>query len=222
MFIDTNSVLHSRDFRQLPEWVCYDHIIRKTMRDGRVITIMKNITPVDPVWLGSVAIDSNLLKLGKPLDMPSPRYNVEHDAINCFVTTKYGDHDWIINPIQIEMSNALQRNPNTSVIQTDDSYRWFARSLLEGLVIETLRPLQKMLNDELAIITRRKACSKVMLLVSALSSAKVDTLSSLRKYWKEVNPQFLFNEVMSWIKHDHGKDAKQRWIATVKEQIKLS
>jgi hypothetical protein len=57
LFIDTNSVLHSRDYRQLPEWVCYDHIVRKTTKHGRVVAVMKNVTPIDPRWLGN-----NILK----------------------------------------------------------------------------------------------------------------------------------------------------------------
>jgi len=221
IFIDTNSVLHSRDYRQLPEWVCYDHVITKTMKDGRVLVLMKNVTPVDPLWLGSIAMESNLLKIGKTLDMPRPNYDAEQDVINCFVTTKYGDRNWMINPVKVRMSDALWKNPETCANQTDDCYRWFARSLLEGKVIDKLRPLYKVLDDDVAIITKRKADHKVISLVSALSSAKIDSLSSLRKHWKNIDSKFLLNEVMSWINHDSRKEAKQLWISTVQEQTLL-
>ena len=117
------------------------------------------------------------------------------------------------------MSDALHRSPNTHTIQADDCYRWFARSLLEGKVIGALRPLQQMLNDDPVILTRRKASSKVMLLVSALSSAGVDRLVSLKRYWKEVNSKFLFEEVKHWIRHEHQVQAKKLWIETVKQHI---
>jgi ATP-dependent RNA helicase DHX37/DHR1 len=192
--------------------------VRKTTKSGDTITNMKNITPVDPSWLGALAEGSHMLFLGEPLPTPLPSYDTDKDAILCSVSTKFGSRGWDIPPVQVEMFGALQCPDAKKSVHflVDDSFRWFARFLLEGKVLPELVGLKGMLNDEPSIITRKKPLKKVALLVSALSSAGVDSAAALRRHWAQVDDKFLFHHLKSWTKGEHTADVKRIWIAAVK------
>ncbi len=220
LFIDKKSVLFSRDPRQLPEWICYDSIIRKTTKNGETISTMTNITPIDPSWLGELANGSNLLFKGEPIEFPTPSYDSDKDAIMCSVVTKYGDQGWLLPPVQVVMSEVLRTGTKQSSIALgDDPYRWFARYLLEGKVFEELKDLKTMLNDDPGIITRRKPLSKVAILVSSLSELGIDSASQLIKHWADEDSKFLFKSLKSWVKKENVSAVKRLWITTVKKKI---
>ena len=101
----------------------------------------------------------------------------------------------------------------------DDSFRWFARYVLEGKVFSELSGLLAMLNDEPAIITRRRPSKKVTLLVSALSQSSIDSAAALQKHWAEKDNKFLFKELKPWIKKDCVDEAKRTWIAAVNARV---
>jgi ATP-dependent RNA helicase DHX37/DHR1 len=196
--------------------------VRKTTKSGGTVTNMKNITPVDPSWLGSLAKGSHMLLLGEPLPTPLPSYDADNDAILCSVSTKFGSRGWDIPPVQVKMFDALQSPDAKKCFHflVDDSFRWFARFLLEGKVLPELVGLTRMLNDEPSIITRKKPLKKVALLVSALSSAGVDSAAALRRHWAQVDDKFLFPHLKNWTKGEHAADVKRIWIATVKTNVK--
>ena len=222
LFMDRNSVMFSRDFRQLPQWVCYDSVVKKTASDGTPLKVMKKITPVDPSWIGAIAKGSQLLVLGAPLPVPTPHYDKEKDAVMCSVVTKFGSHGWELPPVKREMFETIRsgglKQRNTQ-FTADDSFRWFARFLLEGKVVSDLRELHMMLNDSPAIITRHPHLSKVGLLVSELSNAGVDSATALRMHWAKKDNKFLFKSIKSWIKSEYHSEAKKLWITTVKKNI---
>ena len=219
LFIDKNSILYSRDPRKLPEWVSYDSIIRKTTKDGSTISTMHNVTPLDPQWLGAIGNGSHLLTLGEPLDTPIPKYDHDRDAIMCSVRTKFGDHGWLLPPLQIEMAKVLHDDTKKTLsIMSDDPYRWFARYLIEGKVFKELQILP-MLNDSPSIITRKKPVEKVAILVSSLASNEIDSASKLVKHWKETNERFLFKCLKRWTKKEKAKEMKQIWMNFVKQQV---
>ncbi len=220
LFIDKKSVIFSRDPRQLPEWICFDTIIRKTTKKGDTISMMTNVTPIDPNWLGALAEGSKLLSLGEPIDFPAPKYDKDQDEIICSVVTKYGDQGWLLPPIQVVMSKVLSKGmKQSSVVLRDDPYRWFARSLLNGVVFEELKELKSMLNDDPSIITRRKPMGKVAMLVSSLAEHEIDSATKLTKYWAEEDSKFLFKNLKSWVKSDKVAEVKKLWIATVKGRV---
>jgi ATP-dependent RNA helicase DHX37/DHR1 len=223
LFMDRNSVVYSRDSRQLPQWVCFDTLIRKTMNDGTSVAIMKSITPIDTSWLGELAKGCRLLSIGDPLATPVPSYDKGKDAIMCSVTTLFGSNGWEIPPVKAELFVALQSpgGKQSSHFMADDSFRWFARFLFEGKVLPELGSLLEMLNDSPAVITRRTPVSKVALLVSALLNAGVDSAAALRKHWAETDNKFLFKHLKNWIKADRVEDAKRLWMDAVKENIKV-
>ena len=116
------------------------------------------------------------------------------------------------------MHPALLKQSNKGTIHFDhkDSFRWFARFLLEGKVLPELSQLTAFLNDSPSLITRRQPTAKVSNLVSRLVEADINSASSLQRHWKEVNDKFLFRELKSWIRSEDRPQAIQVWIAAVK------
>jgi len=180
---------------------------------------MHNITPIDPSWLALLSNKNHdLVSLGDVLNSPSPIYNEKKDAIMCYVKTKYGFHSWEVPPLAVPMKEKSMRN---SGVMMDESYRWFARFLLEGKIIKELAGLPSLLNDPPIIITKKKPIKKCVLLVSALSSEDVDSLSSLRKFWAEKDQKFLFRLLKPWVNEDKVKDFKKLWMKVVKTNIEI-
>lgn len=237
LFMDRNSVIFSRDSRRLPQWVCFDSLVRKNLKDGIPTAVMKTITPIDASWLGSLASGSRLLSLGDPIPIPLPSYDREHDSIVCCVKTMYGAHRWEIPPVTRSMHALLLGDSDTSKasplkrnahFEPDDSYRWFARFLLEGKIFPEIKDLngakdgtETAWNDSPSIITRRTAVKKVVMLVSALSGADIDSRRALQRHWAEVDDKFLFKVLKHWVKADSVARVQKLWIKTVREQTAL-
>jgi ATP-dependent RNA helicase DHX37/DHR1 len=221
LFLDNNSSVHSK----LPEWVCFDSVVRKKRKDGTTVVTMQRVTPIDVDFLATLCHGSNMLFLGTPLATPVPRYNKETDSIQCAIETKFGTHSWQIPPLYVDMydvikneSQSASKKQNPAVVE-GDSFRWFARFLLEGKVLPELSDLLQYLNDEPSIITRRKPHKKVTLLLSALSSAGVDNARALQKHWTETSDKFLFRELKPWVKNDCASAVKALWINAVTANI---
>jgi ATP-dependent RNA helicase DHX37/DHR1 len=223
LFLDRNSAAFSKDYRQLPQWVCYDSLIRKTAKDGTPVTVMKNITPIDPSWLGDLSKGTRLLSFGVPKLSPPPTYDEEKDAVLCAMTTKFGSHGWEIPPVKRVMYESLHspEAKQSSDFLLDDSFRWFARFLLEGKVFPELKEFQGLLNENPTIITKRTPVAKASMLVSALASAGVDSAAALRKHWAEQDDKFLFKCLRSWIKRENQSEAKKLWIDLVKRNVRI-
>eukprot|EP00934_Nitzschia_sp_Nitz4_P008609 Nitzschia sp. Nitz4//scaffold39_size137210//9590//15393//NITZ4_003183-RA/size137210-snap-gene-0.131-mRNA-1//1//CDS//3329550335//8599//frame0 len=223
LFMDKSSSLFSKDFRQLPQWICYDGMVRKTLKDGTPVKVMKGITLVDPSWLGDVAKGTDLLALGAPLKSPPPIYDMEDDVVLCSVTTKFGYHRWEIPPIKKVMYDYLQTSEakQSAAFVNGDSFKWFGRFLLEGKVFSELSPFGELLNDKPTIITANIPSAKASALVSGLSGAGVDSASALVKHWAEKDDKFLFKLLKKWVKQDRQTEAKKLWIETVKHHVSL-
>ena len=215
LFMDRNSVLYSRDARQLPKWICYETLTRKALKDGSPVAIMKRITPINPTWLGKIASGSELLSLGEPIPAPPPVYNKAIDAIQCSVRTKFGQYGWEISPVRKDMYSALQSGKSLH-FGPDDSFRWFARYLLEGKVLEELSGVADLIGDPPSTITQQRSSTKVSLLVAALSSEGIDTADELCKHWVTTNDKFLFGVMKRWVDKDMADAFQRQWIACVK------
>jgi ATP-dependent RNA helicase DHX37/DHR1 len=230
LFMDRNSVLHSRDPRRLPQWVCYETLERKVRKDGTPLAVMKRVTPIDPAWLGQVAAGSRLLTFGDPLEVPRPVYDADRDEIMCSIVTKFGKHGWEVPPVKRGLPSVLadlaRRNKHSPHYGLGDEYRWFARFLLEGKVLANLEPLRELLNDDPAVITTGKGSSssskKAVLLVSALESANICTAQGLREHWAAVDDKFLFKYLKHWVRQDDAdkvRAVQRLWITAVQESV---
>jgi ATP-dependent RNA helicase DHX37/DHR1 len=230
LFLDRNSVLHSRDPRRLPQWVCYETLERKVRKDGTPIAVMRRVTPIDPAWLGEVAAGSRLLTFGDPLEIPRPVYDAGRDEVMCSIVTKFGRHGWEVPPVKRGLSSVLadlaSRSKHSPHYGPGDEYRWFARFLLEGKVIAGLEPLRELLNDDPSVMTTARGSSslskKAVLLVSALEGAGICTGQGLREHWAKVDDKFLFKYLKHWVKQDDNDKVRalQRlWISVVRECV---
>jgi Oligonucleotide/oligosaccharide-binding (OB)-fold len=219
LFMDRNSVLFTRDYRKLPQWVCYESLQRKTLRDGRTVSIMKNLTPVDPSWLCFLAKGSHILSIGEALQSPVPTYDESEDMIMCSVKTKYGSHGWEIPCLQQSMALSIANAKGKKVFTEDDLYRWFGRYLLEGKIFAELKSLEHMLNDPPTVITRKISSSKVIVLVAALSRHGIRTRQALIQHWTAVDDKFLFAVMKKWIRPERAADFKTVWINLVKSRV---
>jgi len=76
-----------------------------------------------------------------------------------------------------------------------------------------------LLNDDPAIISRRKPVQKVALLVSSLASAGIDSTAALQKHWAEKDSKFLFKLMKNWAKKDRADDVKNMWVLAVKSNV---
>merc|ERR1712012_62630 len=108
---------------------------------------------------------------------------------------KFGSRGWEIPSLKMKMYDAITKFPkNKAKFLSDDSFRYFARFLLEGKVLSEIIEVigdKGCWNDDPAIITRKTPIRKVALLVSDLSSNGIDSLAALRKHWAEVDKTFL-------------------------------
>jgi HrpA-like RNA helicase len=221
LFLDRGSFTFTRDYRQLPRWVCYDSIVRKTTKDGTPINVMKNVTPIDPTWLGEISKETQMVTLGAPVSSPLPIYDAEQDEILCSVTTKYGARGWEIFPTKVSMHetlNSATRKESRGFLR-DDSYRWFARYLWEGKVVPEFAGLKDLMNDSPSLLTQKIPSPKVNILISELSRAGVDSARALRKHWSEKDDKFLFLQLKNWIKNDRRSEAKKIWVEGVRQNI---
>jgi ATP-dependent RNA helicase DHX37/DHR1 len=221
LFMDRNSCIYSHDTRILPKWICYESTVRKTLKDGTPIVVMKNITPIESIWLGSIAKNSRLLSTGDPIPSPIPIYDNEQDAIMCSVTTRFGHHGYEIPSIRINMYDALQtpQGKKNTHFMSDDSYRWFARYLLEGKVINEMKQFETMYNDSTSLITRSCPMKKVSMLVSTLANAGIDNVQSLKKQWSK-QPKFMGDIILQhWIKPEKKGEYKTLWMKMIQHVV---
>eukprot|EP00593_Proboscia_inermis_P002057 CAMPEP_0171293538 /NCGR_PEP_ID=MMETSP0816-20121228/1829_1 /TAXON_ID=420281 /ORGANISM="Proboscia inermis, Strain CCAP1064/1" /LENGTH=220 /DNA_ID=CAMNT_0011764503 /DNA_START=134 /DNA_END=793 /DNA_ORIENTATION=- len=139
LYIDGNSVLFTRDWRQLPEFVCFDTIVQKTKTvrgETALPSFIARVSVVDPTSLAQLVTEDEyggpLLTLGKPILMQDettqqyqqPRYNRQRDSIVCGVSVSYGNPaNWKLPLVTMEMQDAIARyfgsvSQNTSILSS--------------------------------------------------------------------------------------------------------
>lgn len=235
LFVDPTSAVYTRDFRSLPSWVVYDSVVRKTRKNGvgiqldkdgnaipTTIAVMKRMTPIDVKWLSQLSIGSRLLELGEPLATPPPLYDVDQDLMLCAARTKFASWE-IPSPRYMEMYTLLQKYPkNKAQLLLDDSFRYFARYLLEGKVLPEILQFssKKWFTDDPALIVRKTPSTKVASLVSALSAQGIDSREALIRHWATVDATFLYALVgKSWIQAKYKKSFSSVWKEMTKRHI---
>lgn len=221
LFLDRNSVLYSKDSRQLPQWVCYDTLVRKThKKTGQTIVTMKGVTAIDPTWLGTLSKGSRLLHLGCPLATPAPQYNNNQDDMLCSVATKFGRHSWEIAPVRISWEQAFAFNQTNRSLTFNDGYAWFARLLLEGKVLPEFDALRGMLRQDTTNITHIKVRPKaVQGLLAAVQSSDLMSRKQLFQAWCDRGPRFLWSSVQPLVRPERVTEAERLWVATARHYM---
>jgi hypothetical protein len=202
---------------------------------------MNSVTPISPKWLSSVLKPADgsgscpLLRYGRPLESPSPYYDAQIDQIVCYCVPVYGVHKWTLSPEVIPLEQALcgtREDEEESIEGTkgviwgeDAVYRWFARTLLEGYVIESdvLDRDCTYLKEPAAVMTSTRPSARASALLLALKKNRVKSRASLMAALSESKQRYdqvsssqadaeshrlwLCDEVSNFIK----ASARKRW-----------
>ncbi|ORY36721.1 P-loop containing nucleoside triphosphate hydrolase protein [Rhizoclosmatium globosum] len=216
--------------RPAPQWIIYEEVVGVEERltadnsgimflrsDSTVVAatsgqgkrlMLKNVTVITEDWIAKVGPKS-LLKPGKLMEQPSPRYDAYKDKVVGFSAPNYGPKMWELPTMEVD-------------VDLKNGAQWFAMALLEGHV----RPGQ--------VVRKQKAKSKVVaapdmfgiLLVSifnreanyhykvlvqnakscewipfSLINKNIASRSALEKIWYE-QPGFLLPEYLSWLPNE--------------------
>jgi len=205
LFAHKHSVLHSNDYRQLPQWLCYETIVRSG-DPARPLATMRNLTPVDPSLLAPLSLRTPLLALGKPLPAPLPRYDPAADRVLGPVEARFGERLWPVAPL---LRPARGR----------DSFRWFARLLLEGKILPGTEGLPACLKDDPCVVTRKHESRNVLALVGDLVEKDVRDKARLVEHWATRDDKFLFRRLKEWTKEGSAARVKKMWADAVQSSV---
>mmetsp|Transcript_677 Transcript_677/g.775 ORF Transcript_677/g.775 Transcript_677/m.775 type:complete len:461 (+) Transcript_677:2-1384(+) len=218
LYIHPHSVLFKKDpTASLPEYIAHGPLITNLRGDT---TYMTCLTTVNPAWIPVLARDCPLLQWGEPLMSPSPFFDPLTDRILCYVIPTYGVHNWELSAVKKPLQECVDSYPTATSEESapmgfkkaDETYRWFARSLLEGSVIPELRAVLRKdkMKDSPALITQKKLSNKVSNILRVLVTAKVQSKLSLITRIK-IDPNFLSEEIQQFLLVDMRKDFRKLW-----------
>jgi ATP-dependent RNA helicase DHX37/DHR1 len=135
IFIHPSSVL----FKDLPEYVCYVEMAETSKM------YMKGVCAVESTWLPIYL--SNQCKFEKPIvndattttsdfnndEDQKPRFDSNKGVVVCHRESMFGKVMWHIKAVEVEFPPSL------------DLYKWFAKFLLDGEVIDGMRKYQSVM-----------------------------------------------------------------------------
>ncbi|XP_008947426.1 PREDICTED: probable ATP-dependent RNA helicase DHX37 [Merops nubicus] len=188
VFIHPSSVL----FKQLPEFVVYQEIIETTK------LYMKGVSAVEPEWIP--ALLPPYCHFGKPLENPPPSYCPETGRIRCHRPSVFYRVSWQLPAVEVDYPEGLDR------------YKYFARFLLEGKVIEKLSSYSRcLLSSPLIMLkTWSKLQPRTESLLQALVAENCDNRDALLAAWKK-NPKYLLTAYCQWIPEAMHEEVAKNW-----------
>ncbi|NXK19170.1 DHX37 helicase, partial [Arenaria interpres] len=188
VFIHPSSVL----FKQLPEFVVYQEIVETTKM------YMKGVSAVEPEWIP--ALLPPYCHFGKPLENPPPSYCPETGRIRCHRPSVFYRVSWPLPAVEVDYPEGIDR------------YKYFARFLLEGKVIEKLSSYSRyLLSSPLIMLkTWSKLQPRTESLLQALVAENCDNRDALLAAWKK-NPKYLLAAYSQWIPEAMHEDLAKKW-----------
>ncbi|PKK25983.1 DEAH (Asp-Glu-Ala-His) box polypeptide 37, partial [Columba livia] len=188
VFIHPSSIL----FRELPEFVVYQEIVETTK------LYMKGVSAVEPEWIPVLL--PPYCHFGKPLENPPPSYCPETGRIRCHRPSVFHRVSWELPAVEVDYPEGIDR------------YKYFARFLLEGKVIEKLSSYsQCLLSSPLIMLkTWSKLQPRTESLLQALVAENCDNRDALVAAWKK-NPKYLLAAYRQWIPEAMHDDLAKNW-----------
>ncbi|NWH71165.1 DHX37 helicase, partial [Piaya cayana] len=188
VFIHPSSVL----FKQLPEFVVYQEIVETTKM------YMKGVSTVEPEWIP--ALLPPYCHFGKPLENPPPSFCPETGRIRCHRPSVFYRVGWQLPAVEVDYPEGIDR------------YKYFARFLLEGKVIEKLSAYSRcLLSSPLIMLkTWSKLQPRTETLLQALVAENCDNRDALLAAWKK-NPKYLLTAYCQWIPEAMHEDVAKKW-----------
>ncbi|XP_035196885.1 probable ATP-dependent RNA helicase DHX37 [Oxyura jamaicensis] len=188
VFIHPSSVL----FKQLPEFVVYQEIVETTK------LYMRGVSAVEPEWIP--ALLPPYCHFGKPMENPPPSYCPETGRIRCHRPSVFYRASWQLPAVEVDYPEGIDR------------YKYFARFLLEGKVIEKLDSYKRcLLSSPLIMLkTWSKLQPRTEALLQALVAEKCDNRDALLAAWKK-NPKYLLAAYRQWLPEAMHDDLANSW-----------
>ncbi|NWX85567.1 DHX37 helicase, partial [Nothoprocta pentlandii] len=188
VFIHPSSIL----FKQLPEFVVYQEIVETTK------LYMKGVSAVEPEWIPVLL--PPYCHFGKPLENPPPSYCPETGRIRCHRPSVFYRVSWPLPAVEVDFPEGIDR------------YKYFARFLLEGKVIEKLASYRQCLlsNPLIMLKTWSKLQPRTESLLQALVAERCDNRDALLAAWKK-NPKYLLAAYCQWIPEVMHADVAKKW-----------
>ncbi|GMF43245.1 unnamed protein product [Phytophthora fragariaefolia] len=211
VYIHPHSSVFTPNPAKLPQFVVYQHIMRTTR------AYMKMVTAIEPEWLAGIGKNTPLCKYAPPLTEPAPFYNPELDEVQCYAKAQYGIHQWSLPAMRIAYPEYDASDAKDGLA---GKYRWFAKFLLDGQIINSLLPFSGALKEPSHTLIRKKFDKKIQLLVAKLQQNRVACRRALVAKWgKSDGKLFLKAELQSWIKDTHQAAFSQAWGSLIKAAV---
>ncbi|KAI9341193.1 hypothetical protein BDR26DRAFT_971533 [Obelidium mucronatum] len=218
--------------RPAPQWIIYEEVVGVEERltadntglmftrpDSTVVAVaagsknpqaqklmLKNITVISEEWIAKIGPKS-LLKPGKLMEQPVPRYDMYKDKVVGFSAPNYGPKVWELPTMEVD-------------VDLKNGVQYFAMALLEGAVkpgrlvkkskskkgkeaaaaSDMFGILLPYLTAKPAIITKSwsKIQSRVNGFLSALMAKNICSRAALERIWFD-QPSFLLAEYLAWL-----------------------
>lgn len=220
IYIHPSSALYRKDpSSNLPEYIVYETLIQNSTSG---FTYMTNVTIIRDNWIPSILSSCSLLKWSEPLISPTPYYDADADCIKGYSIPKYGQFSWEL-PVQKKRLSELVEDSNDKKAigyrKIDEVYRWFARFLLEGKVLNDNRIksilTKSNLKDSPTIITQMKPLAKVSNLLQSLIKLNISSKSQLLQVLSK-NPLFLMEEIQQFLNIEVRSSFRSVWNKEIK------
>jgi ATP-dependent RNA helicase DHX37/DHR1 len=221
VYIHPHSHVFTPDASKLPAFVVYQ-TIQRTSR-----AYLKTVTAVEPQWLTSIGRNTPLCTYSPPLAEPAPSYNTTSDEIECFVKAYYGVHKWSLPVAKVPYPDESSKTATTSEsgdaaskggFDTGSRAKWFAKFLLDGVVIDGLQAFAHSLKEPSYMVIRKKFDKKIQLLVTKLQKKRVSSRAALVATWRS-EPAFLRAELAIWYANDKQKAFLKAWPRIVEDAL---
>ncbi|XP_071848157.1 probable ATP-dependent RNA helicase DHX37 isoform X3 [Apostichopus japonicus] len=175
VFIHPSSVL----FKEEPQFVVYQEIIETSK------PYMKGVTAIEADWLPHLV--PHLCTFAKP-QVGSETYDKASGTVRCLRACTFGRNVWQISVQEMEYPECL------------DKYKWFAKFLLEGEVVDQLKKFRENLlsTPSTMVKTWAKLQPRTQVLLNALVQEQVCSKEALMEAWKK-NDRYLLKELCEWL-----------------------
>ena len=221
LYLSRRCALYDRDWKSLPDYVVYESIIKRDLRDGGVVNVMMNVGKVEGGWLNMLGKDSPMLVEGAVVGGREPEWDDERGEMVCFVETKYGNGGWLLPPKKKGVREVLGGKgfKDGVGLMKGDEYKWFARRLLEGTVWAELKGWGGNLADSASNVGKGKRGLRLLEELERKECCNKEKMVELLK----ADDKWLWAELKAWCRKEEAqrKIFKGVWMKLVKMAINL-
>ncbi|CAF0896634.1 unnamed protein product [Brachionus calyciflorus] len=196
IFIHPSSVL----FKELPAFVCYVDMVETSKM------YMKSVCAIENEWLpiylpSQCAFEKPIInETETDYESLKPRYCEKLGKVMCHRESTFGSFMWKIRPVEVEFPESL------------DLYKWFARFLLEGEIVPSLKKYTTVLLGSPSTMLKSwaKLQPRTEMLLNALIMNQCNSKNKLEDIWSN-KKDYLLNEYLMWIPEALHFELRLKW-----------